>query len=177
MTSPIILQPNKIRKLEERFTQQEIADIFKVNVKTIQRWKYPTNLPKQKRGRKEIYGQKELHALSYYTTTSKITTQKLLAYNFSQWMKRLISQPTICRALKKVGVVYKKITYQALEQLRQKNQEKINHFIDETIPSLSQSNIFFLDETGFHLNSAPRRGYYWKNSRLVYQKPGNKGEN
>lgn len=37
MTSTIILQPHQIIKLEKKFTQREIADIFEVNVKTIQR--------------------------------------------------------------------------------------------------------------------------------------------
>ncbi|MEG7978434.1 MAG: transposase [Mollicutes bacterium UO1] len=47
------------------------------------------------------------------------------------------------------------------------------------IPSLlkSSANIFFLDECSFHLNLAPRRGYYLKGSRLVGQRPGNKGKN
>lgn len=94
-------------------------------------------------------------------------------------MRRPVSQSTICRALKKIGISYKKITYQATEQLRKENQEKIKHFIEVILPSLLQSNanIFFLDECSFHLNEAPRRGYYWKNSRLVCQKPSNKGKN
>ena len=37
MTSPIILQPQQITKLEEKLTQQEIADIYGVNEKTVRR--------------------------------------------------------------------------------------------------------------------------------------------
>lgn len=179
MTSTIILQPHQIIKLEKKFTQREIADIFEVNVKTIQRWKYPTNLPKKKRGRKEIFTQGRLELLSFYITTFKLFTQKSLSRVYSQGLKRSVSQSTVCRALKRVGISYKKISYQATEQLRKKNQVKIEDFINITLLSLLQSsaNIFFLDECSFHLNSAPRRGYYWKTSRLVYQKPGNKGEN
>src|SRR5947208_2514214 len=94
-------------------------------------------------------------------------------------MGKPISQPTICRALKKIRTTYKKSSYQALEQLRKKNLEKIKEFIEVIIPKLlkSDSNIFFLDECSFHCNSAPRRGYSRKGSRLVLQKPGNKGKN
>ncbi|CAJ0828953.1 214_t:CDS:2, partial [Entrophospora sp. SA101] len=153
MTSTTILQPHQIIKLEKRFTHQEIGDIFGVNKKTIQRWKYSNSKHKQKRGRKVILDKNDLHTLSP------------------------ISQPTISRALKKLGITYKTITYQSIEQLRKKNQEKINYFIEVIIPSLLQSsaNVFFLDETSFHLNMAPWRGYYWKDARLVYQRPGDKG--
>ncbi|CAG8690768.1 8791_t:CDS:1, partial [Ambispora gerdemannii] len=116
MTSPIILQPHQIIKLEERFTQQEIANIFGINVKT------PTNLPKQKRGRKEIFNPEKLDILCSYTITVKIITQKSLAQKFS------CSQPTICRVLQKLEITYKKISYQSSEQLRKKNKEKINFF-------------------------------------------------
>ena len=48
-----------------------------------------------------------------------------------------------------------------------------------TLPHLLkiEANIFFLDESGFRLNMAPRRGYYLKNSRLNDEKPGKKGKN
>ncbi|CAH1755676.1 7413_t:CDS:2 [Entrophospora sp. SA101] len=140
MTSPIILQPHQIIKLEER-------------------------------GRKEIFNPEKLDILCSYTITVKIITQKSLAQKFS------CSQPTICRVLQKLEITYKKISYQSSEQLRKKNKEKINFFISEIIPTLPQSNFFFLDECSFHLNSAPRRGYYWKTSRLVSQRPGDKGKN
>jgi len=94
-------------------------------------------------------------------------------------MGKPISQSTICRALRKIDVTHKKATYQATEQLRKKNQEKIKHFIEVVIPNLlkSDANIFFLDECSFHCNLAPRRGYSPKGSRLILQKPGNKGGN
>lgn len=81
--------------------------------------------------------------------------------------------------LRKAGVVYKKFTYQASEQLLRENKEKIEHFISVILPFLlkSDANIFFLDESGFHLGMVPRRGYYLKGFRLVGQKPGNKGKN
>ncbi|MEG7979266.1 MAG: hypothetical protein NY202_05245 [Mollicutes bacterium UO1] len=92
--------------------------------------------------------------LCSYTITVKIIIQKSLAQKFS------CSQPTICRVLQKLKIAYKKISHQSSEQSRKKNKEKINFFISEIIPTLPQSNFFFLDECSFHLNSAPRRGYY-----------------
>jgi transposase len=167
----ITLQPHQLKKLLEKFTQKELANILEVNEKTIRRRIKPNNKPLQKVGRKPKIEPHNLEFLQFYITARKTTTQKRLARYLS------VSQPTICRALKKIGITYKKITYQASEQLRQQNKEKIKHFIDKIIPSLSQSNIFFLDECGFHLNLAPRRGYYLKGSRLISQKPGDKGKN
>jgi transposase len=94
-------------------------------------------------------------------------------------MHETISQPTICRTLKRASITYKKPTHQSLEQLRQENRKKIKYFIEVTIPSLlrSNANIFFLDECGFSLNLVPRRGYSPKGSRLIIQRPGNKGKN
>lgn len=62
---------------------------------------------------------------------------------------------------------------------RRKNKEQIKYFIEVLIPFLLKSgaNIFFLDESGFHLGMVPRRGYYLKGSRLIGKKPGNKGKN
>ncbi|MEG7979344.1 MAG: HTH domain-containing protein [Mollicutes bacterium UO1] len=110
-----------LRELLERFTQQELADRFGVNEKTIRRHLNPSDKPKQKRGRKEIFIPEVLYALAHYTAYLETTTQKSLARDFSRWMKRPISQPTICRALKRAGIAYKKISYQSLEQLRKKN--------------------------------------------------------
>jgi len=73
-------------------------------------------------------------------------------------MSKSISQPTICRALRKIDVTHKKPTYQALEQLRKENQKKIKEFIEVIIPKLlkSDANIFFLDECSFHCNETPK---------------------
>nr|CAG8435733.1 12350_t:CDS:2 [Entrophospora candida] len=118
----MILQPHRINKLLERFTQQELADIFEINERTIRRLKKPNSTPK-KAGRKRKLSQESLLALRLYAIAIKDFTQK----------------------------------------------KEIKHFIEVIIPFLlkSDANIFFLDECGFHLNEAPRRGYYLKNERLV----------
>jgi transposase len=126
----------------------------------------PCYLPRTK------MNENDLKVLRFYIDAVKVTTQKALSQQFS------CHQSTICRTLKRAGITYKKITYQSTEQLRRKNKAKIEEFINMTLPSLfqSQANIFFLDECSFHLNSAPRRGYCAKSSRLVYQRPGIKGK-
>jgi transposase len=171
MIKKLHLTPIQITKLLQRFTRQELADILEVNEKTIRRRSKPNNKPLQKVGRKLKIDLNDLdfEFLQLYITARKTTTQKKLARNFS------VSQPTICRILKKMGITYKKNTYQSTEQLKQ--QEKIKHFIDEVIPSLSQSNVFFLDECSFHLNETPRYGYSLKGSRVITQRPGQKGKN
>lgn len=156
MAGKINLQAHQLKKLLQRFTQKELAEILEVNERTIRRKLKPSNKPKQKRGRKRKFNQVYLDYLCSLTVSLQTITQKLLAQTF------YCSQSTICLSLKRAGISYKKITYQSSEQLRQQNREKIKHFIDKTIPSLlqSNSNIFFLDESSFHLNLAPRRGYY-----------------
>lgn len=168
---------NRLHK-ESKLTWKKIAeDIYKISERTIRRHARQSakesQKVKQKRGRKQKIQGNNLLFLRDYTITVKVTTQKFLAGIF------FCSQSTICRMLALVGVVYKKFTYQSIEQLRKKNQEAINHFINVTLPHLLEigANIFFLDETGFHFGMVPRRGYGLKRPRLVYQKPGDKGKN
>jgi len=129
-------------------------------------------------GRKEKINQKYLSYLRLCVNSSRTKTQKEVAQYFSKLMGKRVSQPTICRAIKRVKTTYKKMTYQASEQFKYKNKVKIKQFISEAIPSLTQSNanLFFLDECSFHLNLAPRRGYSHRGSPVIYQKPGDKGK-
>jgi transcriptional antiterminator len=169
MKNKITLKPHQITKLLKKFTQKELADILEVNERTVRRRSEPNNKTLQKVGRKPKISPNGLKFLQFYATIRKTTTQKKL----SRYL--LVSQSTICRNLQKLNITYKKITYQSSEQLKQ--QEKIKHFIDEKLPSLSQSNVFFLDECSFHLNETPRYGYSIGGSRVIVQKPGNKGKN
>jgi len=165
--------PQILTQLLQRFTQQELADIYGVNEKTIRRHLKLSNKPKQKRGRKKTFEGDKLDDLRDYVISFQIITQKFLAEKFS------CSQSTICLSLRRAKVVYKKITYQSSEQLKKRNKVRIEEFINKTIPSLLQynANIFFLDECSFHLNLAPRKGYYLKGFRLVGRRPGNRGKN
>lgn len=171
MNKKLYLPPHQLTKLLQRFTIKELANVLEVNEKTIRRKLKPNNKPLQKVGRKpKIYPNSlDFDFFQSYITTRKTTTQKKLARYLS------VSQPTIYRFLRRNGITYKKISYQSSEQLR--NQEKIRHFIDEVVPSLPQFNVFFLDECSFHLNEAPRYGYSMEGSRVITQRPGNKGKN
>jgi transposase len=177
MNKKVYLTLNQINKLLTRFTQKELADILEVNEKTIRRRKKPNNKSPQRREPKLKIDRIGLLCLRIYTALKKVTTQKSLANHFSQWSGKTISQPTICRALKKLKITYKKASYHSSEQLRQKNKERIKEFINTTLPSLPQSRVFFLDECSFRLNTAPRYAYSPQGSRAIVQKPGNKGTN
>jgi transposase len=165
--------PHILKKFLQRYTQQELADTYEVNEKTLRRHLKPSDKPKQRRGRKRKFNQDDLKSLCSLAITLEAITQEILAQEFS------CSQSTISLTLKRAGISYKKISYQSTEQLRKENQKKIEEFIDITLPDLLQTgaNIFFLDESSFRLNMAPRRGYYLKSSRLFRQRPGNKGKN
>jgi transposase len=173
---------NRIKK-DSKLTWKQFADNFETSERTLRRHARQSakekQKTKQKRGRKRKIDGHNLIYLRNYTIKLKAITQKFLAGLFSWILRKKISQATICRSLKRAGVVYKKFTYQASEQLRQENRKKIKHFLEVTLPYLLQigANIFFLDESGFHFNMAPRRGYYLKGPRLFGQKPGEKGKN
>ena len=177
---------NRLHK-ESKLTWKQLADIYETSERTIRRHARQSAKKRQKiklkRGRKRKIEGKDLDYLSFYaifyTLTFKAVTQKFLAGRFSWILRKKISQPTICRALKRARVSYKRFTYQASEQLRPSNKEKIEYFINVLFPYLLKigAKIFFLDESGFHFNMAPKKGYYFKGKRLFSQKPGNKGEN
>ncbi|MEG7978433.1 MAG: IS630 transposase-related protein [Mollicutes bacterium UO1] len=116
-----------LTKLLQKFTQQGLASIYGVNERTIRRKLNPSNKPKQKRGRKRKFEGSSLDTLRDYTISFpvQVITQKFLAKKFS------CSQSTICLSLKRARVVYKKITYQSSEQLRQRNKVKIERFINK----------------------------------------------
>ncbi|MCE8163311.1 MAG: IS630 family transposase [Candidatus Moeniiplasma glomeromycotorum] len=178
--SPEIL--NRLKQ-ETKKTWKQLADIYQVGERTLRRHARQSEKEKQKvkqkRGRKKIIDGRDLIYLRNYTIKLKTITQKLLAGRFSWNLRKKISQATICRALKRAGVVYKKFTYQASEQLWLENRNKIKHFLEVTLPHLLkiEANIFFLDESGFRLNMVPPRGYYLRGPRLFGIKPGKRGEN
>jgi len=126
--SKITLTPDQLKKLLQRFTKKELADILEVSERTIRRKLKPNNLPKQKQGRKRKFNQDSLKYLCSLTITIETITQKILAQTF------FCSQSTISLSLKRAGISYKKITYQSIEQLRKNNKAKIEEFINGTIP-------------------------------------------
>jgi transposase len=157
--------PETLNRLhqESKLTWEKIAkDIYQVSERTIRRHARQSEKENQKikqtRGRKRKIDGVDLDWLRDYVvgiSRLKVITQNTLAKMLD------CSQSTICTSLKRAGVVYKGFTYQSIEQLRLKNRVKINHFINITLPHLLEigSNIFFLDETGFHCNMTLRRGY------------------
>jgi hypothetical protein len=65
-------------ELLEKFTQQELADIFKKDKRTIRRWKKGRPKP-QKVGRKAKFKEKHVSYLRDCVTNAKKITQKHLA--------------------------------------------------------------------------------------------------
>ncbi|CAG8734098.1 2860_t:CDS:1, partial [Racocetra persica] len=71
-----------LTQLLQRFTQQELADIYGVNKKTIYRKLKPSNKPKKKRGRKrKIVGRVRdllLRLTAYRSEDNTLTQQEMV---------------------------------------------------------------------------------------------------
>ncbi|CAG8653368.1 5011_t:CDS:2 [Cetraspora pellucida] len=91
-----------LTQLLQRFTQQELADIYGVNKKTIYRKLKPSNKPKQKRGRKsKIVGRVRdlLLYLTAYRSKDNTLIQQEMADRVKKEEKVIISQQTVSRFL------------------------------------------------------------------------------
>lgn len=111
--------PQILLKLLQRFTQQELANIYGCNEKTIRRHLRPSNKEKQKRGVKEkITGDNLAFLLSFtsYHSNYNTLTQQEMATRLCQERNILVSQQTISRILIKRNRTRKKITPRYREQ-------------------------------------------------------------
>ena|SRR5947207_2719319 len=115
-----------LTKLLQRFTQQELADIYGVNEKTIRRHLKPLDKPKQKRGQKpKITGGTLtlLLSLTSYRSEYNTLTQTEMTTLLHKERGILVSQQTISRTLIRRKRTRKKITpryrEQRLSQIRQ----------------------------------------------------------
>ncbi|CAG8442362.1 3953_t:CDS:2 [Ambispora leptoticha] len=143
------LTPQQINKLLERFTQQELAEIFEVSARTIRNQKKENNKPKKKRGREAEISGKLLFNLFYFL--------------IGQGGRKSYTQQKMADYLSKKA-----------EQLN--HLQKVSRF-KKLFPCLPQTEIIALDECGFHLNETPRYGYAYKSFRANYRKPSYLGNN
>jgi transposase len=163
-----------LTQLLQRFTQQELADIYGVNEKTIRRHLKPSNKPKQKRGKKrKITGGTLTLLLSFtsYRSKDNTLTQQEMAIRIYEERRILVSQQTISRILIRKKRTYKKIH----PRYREQKISQVKQF-RETIKDLSLTQFSALDECHFYLNSSPRRGYAPIGQRAISPAPGNKKE-
>src|SRR5277367_7058613 len=90
--------PQILTKLLQRYTQQELADIYGVNEKTIRRHLKPLDKPKQKRGcKKKIIGGTLtfLLSLTSYRSEYNTLTQIEMATLLHKERGILVSQQTV----------------------------------------------------------------------------------
>lgn len=164
-----------LTKLLKRFTQQELADIYGYNEKTIRRKLKLSDKPKLKfkRGRKrKIVGEIKNLLLSFtaYRSKDNTLTQQEMADRIWEEEKIIISQQTVSRFLIKWKRTYKKIHPRYQEQ----NIEEVKRF-EENIRHLPLSQFSAIDECHFYLNHAPRYGYAPVGRRAISPAPGSKG--
>ena len=108
-----------------------------------------------------------------YTLENKIKTQQEVANYVYEKLGVVLSQPSICVLLKKLGITYKKLTY----HYTQLDEEKARAFNEEIKPLLLNNVPFMaLDECSFYPNQDPRFGYSLKGERVIERKPGHKGK-
>ena len=119
----------------------------------------------KKKGKKVLTKSKKIHK----KLKSKKTSKKVSAKGGSAFGGKKLS------ASERKAESLTRISNELIEKGRKRGFITYDEIL-KTFPDI-ENNIFFLDETSFHLNMAPRRGYYWKDARLVYQRPGDKGKN
>lgn len=102
-------------------------------------------------------------------------TQKMLAQSLTDdGITR--SQGTISKLLKQMQYSRKRLVKVPIER----NSERIieqRQLFGRNINNLADSNLIYLDETGFNLHSSINYGYSLKNEPCYVNLPGNKGKN
>jgi transposase len=163
-----------LTKLLERFTQQELADIYGYNEKSVRRKLKPSDkLLKWKRGRKrKIVGKVRELLLDFtaYRSKDNTLTQQEMADHVQEKEKVIISQQTVSRFLTKYKQTHKKIHPRYQEQ----DINQVKQF-EENIRHLPLTQFSAIDECHFYLNHAPRYGYAPMGRRAISPAPGSKG--
>jgi predicted PilT family ATPase len=170
MSKTKLPNPQILTQLLQRFTQQELADIYGYNEKTIRRHLKSSNKPRQKRGQKsKIVGKIRTLLLSFTAYKSKYNTQKEMAVCIYDREKIRISQQTISRALIEEKQTRKKITPRYQEQ----QISEVKRF-EKNIRNLLLTQFSAIDECHFYLNEAPRFAYAPIGDRAISPAPGSK---
>jgi hypothetical protein len=164
-----------LTKLLKRFTQQELADIYGYNEKTVRRKLKLSYKPKLKRKRgckRIIVGKVRNLLLSFtaYRSKDNTFTQQEMADRVQEEEKIIISQQTVSRFLIKWKRTHKKIHPRYKEQ----DINQVKKF-EESIRHLALNQFSAIDECHFYLNHAPRYGYAPMGRRAISPAPGSKG--
>jgi transposase len=164
-----------LKKLLQRFTQQELANIYGYNEKTIRRkLKSSDKLKlKYKRGRKgKIVGRIRELLLDFtaYRSKDNTLTQQEMANCVYDKEKIMVSQQTVSRFLAKRKRNHKKIHPRYKEQ----DINQVKQF-EENIRHLPLTQFSAIDECHFYLNESPRYGYAPVGQRVISPAPGSKG--
>lgn len=86
------------------------------------------------------------------------------------------SVPTICRTLKEMNYTRKVLTKIPINRNSAENKN-IRCVYGNELANISDNNLIFVDETGFNLHLAPRRGYSPINQKCFINVPNSKGTN
>jgi len=170
----VSIEPEHLKHLRELgFSHEEIGNVYERCERTIYRWFNPSTEPLQKRGVKPKISEEVINLVRSYTLENKIKTQQEVANYVYEKLGVVLSQPSICVLLKKLGITYKKLTY----HYTQLDEEKARKFNEEIKPLLLNNVPFIaIDECSFYPNQDPRFGYSLKGERVIERKPGHKGK-
>ena len=112
-----------------------------------------------------------LSLLRSYVRQNVITTQQEIVEYLQQTMGLSLSQPTICRVLKRAGITRKKLTYGYYES----DPQQVKRFVRVTQVRLAKTPFLAVDESSFYIFENPRYGYSLKGTRACAKKSGVKG--
>ena len=84
--------------------------------------------------------------------------------------------PTIAKYLKQMEFTRKRLSLVPLERNSMRNVDARQEYC-QNINSVRDSNLVFLDETGFNLHTKKQYGYSIKNTKAYLTAPANRGKN
>jgi transposase len=87
----------------------------------------------------------------------------------------VVSQPTVCKYLKKSNISRKRLTLVADIDSTERRLQKQMYSVE--LRQCQDSQILFLDETGFNLHTSPSYGYSAKNMPAIRRVPKQRGRN
>ena len=154
------------------FTQQQLADAYRVHYKTIQNWlkadtKGEPQVPKPRGCRPRIFSKDEEKQLIDLISSEPSITLEQIKLQFN----KTCNVSVVHRTLIKLGLTYKKKTLRASEQGREDIKQAREDW-QQWMITCDKNHLVFVDESSAKTNMCPLRGRSMRGERCYDSAPG-----